>query len=67
MVIRKERVELVSTNYNELMLEANKEISDKKDNGWYISFVQKYESFDGYAVILEAERRFEFDEDKICV
>ena len=59
MVFRKERIELVSNDYNELMSEANKEISDKQNNGWYISFVQKYEDIDGHAVVLEAERRFE--------
>ena len=63
MVFRKERIELISNNYDELMSEANKEISDKKDNGWYIHCIQRYEDIDGHAVILEAERRFKFEVD----
>ena len=65
MVIRKERIELVSNDYNELMSEANKEISDKKDNGWYIYCVQRYEDIDGHAVILEAERRMPYDRNAV--
>lgn len=58
MVLRKERIELISNDYYELMSEANKEILDKKDNGWHIQCIQRYEDIDGHAVILEAERRF---------
>ena len=36
MVIRKEKIELVSNDYNELMCEANKEYSDKKDNACWV-------------------------------
>ena len=61
MVIRKEKIELVSNDYNELMCEANKEYSDKKDNGWDIYFTSIYEGIDGYTVVLKAERKFQFD------
>lgn len=63
MVIRKERIELVSNNYDELMAEANQEILNKNNEGWYIHFLQRYENMDGHAVILEAERRFQFEVD----
>lgn len=62
MVIRKERIELISNDYNELMSEANKEITNKKNNGWYIYFVQRYEDIDGHAVVLEAERIYQYEE-----
>ena len=65
MVFRKERIELISNNYDELMSEANKEITNKKNNGWYIYFVQRYEDIDGHAVILEAERRLKFDKNAV--
>ena len=65
MVIRKERVELVSNNREELMAEATREILDKNNSGWRINFLQQYEDIDGYAVVLEAERRFQFDENAV--
>lgn len=65
MVFRYEKIKLVSNNYEELMSEVTKEILDKNNNGWRIDFIQHYSNMDGYAVVLEAERRFQFDENAV--
>lgn len=64
MLIRQEKIKLVSNNREELMAEATREILDKNNSGWRINFLQQYEDIDGHAVILEAERRFRYEEVK---